>query len=107
MQEAYCLNQPALAVQGGEAGEFFSLASVSKPNVVLETIKQAEDGDGVIIRMYESHNARTPVTLCWNRPIVSVEECNAIEEKKADIVAENGQFSFVIKPYEIKTFRIR
>ncbi len=107
VQEAYCLNQPALTVQGGEAGEMLSLCSVNKPNVIVETIKQAEDGDGVIVRMYESHNARTPVTLSWNRPIVSVEECNAIEEKKADVAAENGRFSFVIKPYEIKTFRIR
>ena len=80
---------------------------MNKPNVIVETIKQAEDGDGVIVRMYESHNARTPVTLTWNRPIISVEECNAIEEKKSDIAVQNGQFSFVIKPYEIKTFRIR
>ena len=36
-----------------------------------------------------------------------LEECNAIEEKKQDIAVCNGQFSFVIKPYEIKTFRIR
>lgn len=107
VQEAYCLNQPALAVQGGETGEVFSLCSVNKPNVIVETIKQAEDGDGVIVRMYESHNARTPVTLTWNRPITNVEECNAIEEKKSDIEAKNGQFSFVIKPYEIKTFRVR
>lgn len=107
IQEAYCLNQPALAVQGGEAGAGFSLCSVNKGNVIVETIKQAEDSDGVIVRMYESHNARTPVTFTWNRPVVSIEECNAIEEKKGDIAVENGQFSFIIKPYEIKTFRIR
>lgn len=107
IQEAYCLNQPALAVKGGETGDRFSLCSVNKPNVIVETIKQAEDGDGVIVRMYESHNARTPVTLTWNRPIASVEECNAIEQKKRDISLEDGKFSFVIKPYEIKTFRVR
>ena len=107
IQEAYSLNQPALSVFGGEAGDLFSLCSVNKPNVIVETIKQAEDGDGVIVRMYEAHNARTPVTLTWNKPFISVEECNAIEEKKKDIQVNNGQFSFIIKPYEIKTFRIK
>ena len=107
IQEAYSLNQPALMVFGGESGDLFSLCSVNKPNVIVETIKQAEDGEGVIVRMYEAHNARTPVTLTWNKPFISVEECNAIEEKKKDIQVNNGQFSFIIKPYEIKTFRIK
>ena len=107
VQEAYKLNQPAIAQKGGRLGDAFSLCSVNKDNVIVETIKQAEDGDGIIIRMYEAHNARTPVTISWNHPIHSVEECNAIEEKKHDVVFENGQFSCVIKPYEIKTFRVR
>jgi len=107
VQEAYCLNQPAIVQNGGLNGDAFSLCSVSKSNVIVETIKQAEDGDGIIIRMYECHNARTPVTVTWNFPVTSIEECNAIEEKKADVPFSDGQFSFVIKPYEIKTFRVR
>ena len=45
--------------------------------------------------------------LTWNRPIASVEECNCIEEKQADAAFESARIPFVIKPYEIKTFRIR
>ena len=37
--------------------------SVDKRDVVLETVKKAEDGDGVIVRLYEVENARTKVTL--------------------------------------------
>ena len=107
VREAYCLNQPALSFRGGKAGSEYSLASVGAPNVVLETIKQAEDGDGWIVRLYECDNARTETFLRWNRPAVSVEECNCIEEKKADASFENGGISFTILPYEIKTFRIR
>ena len=107
VREAYCLNQPALSFHGGKAGSEYSLASVGAPNVVLETIKQAEDGDGWIVRLYECDNARTETFLRWNRPAVSVEECNCIEEKKADASFENGQIHFTILPYEIKTFRIR
>lgn len=107
VREAYCLNQPALSFRGGKAGSEFSLASVGAPNVVLETVKQAEDGDGWIVRLYECDNARTETFLRWNRPAASVEECNCIEEKKADVSFENGQIHFTILPYEIKTFRIR
>ena len=107
VREAYCLNQPALSFRGGKAGSEYTLASVGAPNVVLETVKQAEDGDGWIVRLYECDNARTETFLRWNRPAVSVEECNCIEEKKADVSFENGQLHFTILPYEIKTFRIR
>ena len=107
VREAYRLNQPALSVRGGQAGTEYSLASVQPANVILETVKQAEDGNGVIVRLYETENARTEACLTWNRPIASVEECNCIEEKQADAAFESARILFVIKPYEIKTFRIR
>ncbi len=107
VREAYRLNQPALSVRGGQAGTEYSLASVQPANVILETVKQAEDGDGVIVRLYETENARTEACLTWNRPIASVEECNCIEEKQADAAFDSVRIPFVIKPYEIKTFRIR
>ena len=107
VREAYRLNLPALAVQGGEAGKEYSLVSVNMPNIVLETVKRAEDGDGWIVRMYESENALTDACLTWNRPIASVEACNCLEEPGEKLAATGGQIPFTIKPYEIKTFRIR
>ncbi|HEY0735329.1 MAG TPA: alpha-mannosidase [Herpetosiphonaceae bacterium] len=49
-------------------------------HVMLDTIKSAEDGDGVIVRVYEAHNQRGPVTLTFAQPIRDVEECNLLEE---------------------------
>ena len=107
VRQAYFLNQPALAVQGGTAAAGESLAAVDAPNVVLETVKQAEDGDGVILRMYECENALTPVTLTWNRPFATAEADNCIEEKAGEVEVSGNQIRFTIKPYEIKTIRIR
>lgn len=107
VQASYCLNQPALVHAGGTAGAAFSLAHTSHPNMMLETIKRAEDGDGWIARVYETDNARTEGALYWNRPIAQAEECNCIEERKADVPFEDGCIRFTIRPYEIKTFRIR
>ena len=110
--EAYCLNQPAFAVRGGTAGERFSLADTLDSNVMLETIKRAEDGDGWIARVYETDNARTRSSLFWGRPVASVEECDGLEAPIAplafDALPDGGaEIPFVIKPYEIKTFRVR
>ncbi|NLO85541.1 MAG: alpha-mannosidase [Clostridiales bacterium] len=105
--EAYKLNQPAIAAMGGNASERFSLAKTAHANAMLETIKLAEDGDGYIARIYETDNARTQSHLTWNMPIASVEECNLVEEKMADVSFADNSIPFTIKPYEIKTFRIR
>ena len=99
----------------GAGSENMSRLTMLKPadgvqgvkDFVMETVKQAEDGNGVIVRLYETENARTEACLTWNRPIASVEECNCIEEKQADAAFESARIPFVIKPYEIKTFRIR
>lgn len=107
VQEAYRLNQPALCAPGGKEGGAFSLADTSHTNVMLETVKQAEDGDGWIARLYETDNARTEAALYWNRPIAAVEECNCLEEKKGDVAFAGNEIPFTIRPYEIKTFRIR
>ena len=107
VQEAYRLNQPALCVRGAGEAQTYSLAATEHPNVMLETVKRAEDGDGWIVRLYETDNARTTSALRWSRPVSSVEECNCIEEPAAPAACENGRIPFVIKPYEIKTFRIR
>ena len=100
------MNQPALVYSGGDFGTEYSLASVNKGNIIIETIKRAEDGNGIIVRMYESENSLTKAELTFNMPIASVEECNCLEEKKSDFAFIGNKIPFSIKPYEIKTFRI-
>lgn len=107
VQEAMKLNQPVYAVKGGVPGTESSLLSCSHKNVVIETVKKAEDGDGIIIRLYESENARTKAHLALNIPVSSVEECNCLEESEGEVSVNGDGFDFVIRPYEIKTYRVR
>ena len=53
------LNQPLLSEEGGHAGCQNSFVWVDKSNVIIETVKMAEDDDGIIVRLYESENAKT------------------------------------------------
>lgn len=107
--EAAKLNQPAYAVKGGNPGADFSFVSVNKPNVMIETVKQAEDGAGVILRIYEYENALTKahISLAMAPEIVSIEECNLIEEVIEAVPKTEDGFDIEIKPYEIKTYKVK
>lgn len=107
VKKAYFLNQPAYAALQGAAGSEYSFVSVNCPNVVIETVKEADDGKGVIVRLYESENARTKAKLTFGAAVTEAEECNLLEEKEQDVEVIDNALSFVIKPYEIKTFRIQ
>lgn len=108
VKEAYQLNQPAYSVSKGSLFETTSFASVNQSNVMLETIKEAEDGSGVILRLYEYENALTNAHVALGiDSIIAVEECNLLEETIQNIpLTENG-FDIIIKPYEIKTYKCK
>lgn len=103
VQEAYKLNQSAYAVIGGEAGKTASLASVNKRNVILETVKAAENGEGTVLRLYECENARTKVTVQLPEGTKAAYLTNLLEEIESELDVVNGTVTFTIKPYEIIT----
>ena len=76
---------------------------------ILQTVKAAEDGNGLVVRFYEAHGGRGMVRTHLNFPVESVKECNAVEEPVSNAeerLAEDGSFSFFIAPFQIRTFRI-
>ena len=107
VQEAYNLNQPAYAVAGGEIGREVSFASVNKANVVLETIKQAEDGNGTVLRFYECENGRTKATATVPAGFTKAYSTNLLEEIEEELSVVDGKVTFTIQPYEIKTILLR
>ena len=107
VRQAYDLNQPAYAVQGGRPGKSFSYASVSPANVVLETVKQAENGDGVVLRLYECENARTKTVLTLPEGVKAAYSTNLLEEPEEELPVEDGKVRFITKPYEIKTILLK
>ena len=106
VQEAYKLNQPAYAVEGGDPGNEYSLISVDQKNVIIETIKEAEDGAGMVVRMYECDRSLTRAHVSLGVKASSITECNLIEEEIAPMTLNGDGFDIEIKPFEIKTFKI-
>ncbi len=107
VHQAYYLNQPAYARTGGTPGAQFSYASVEPKNVILETVKQAEDGNGTVLRLYECQNSRTKTVLTVPAGVTAAYSTNLLEEIEEELPVVDGKVSFVVKPYEIKTILLR
>lgn len=85
----------------------FSFAGVENDNVILETVKRAEDGDGWIVRLYEAKQFRlSEVTVRFGRSLVRAVECDLMEEQTAPAQYQGNELRFAVAPYEIKTFRV-
>ena len=110
VQLAYDLNQPMTAVpvvkQQGSLPERYSLVSVSEPNLILETVKQAEDSGDLIFRMYEAYNKQTDVTVSLGFAPKRVALCDLMENECSPLAVDGASFSLPVKPFEIITLKV-
>ena len=107
VEESYQLNLPAYAVRGGQPGTAFSYTAVEPRNVVLETVKQAENGDGVVLRMYECENARTKTVVRLPEGAQRAYLTNLLEEIQEELPIVDGKVTFMTKPFEIQTVLVK
>jgi len=110
IRASYEMNYPLHAVKTGvHAGALsssYSLAAVDAANVIIESVKQAEDGNGLILRLYEAHgiDGRAAVTL--GIPCSKASLTNLLEEEIRELNVEGGRISVDVGPFEIVTLRI-
>ena len=106
VHEAYRLNVPMETHPGSGNGLPGPLARLASDHAVLDTIKQAEDSNGIILRIYESAGARGPIHITFALPPASVTECDLMEREEQTVEVVNNACTVYIKPYQIKTYRV-
>lgn len=110
VQQAYGLNQRPIAKrlppQKGTLPERYSFVSCDRDNVIIETIKKAEDSDDCIIRLYETANQRTNVTLTFSNNFDQVYTCDMLEQNQALLAEAGSSVTFPIRGYEICTLKL-
>jgi alpha-mannosidase len=93
---------------------------------VVEAVKRAADGDGLIVRLYEAHGGRCTARVRSALPLASVAECDLLERPlapeaspayaawRASPVASHDApewdergWSCALRPFEVRTFRLR
>lgn len=106
ISEAYNLNSP-VCVTEGDAGEI-RLFDIDQENIILETVKLAEDRSGdVILRLYESTGSTSVCSLRTVLPVDKAWETNMLEEFEKEIEIEKKTVRLFFRPFEIKTLRLR
>jgi len=100
VEEAYRLNYPLLA---GRFCETASFASVSNPAVVLETIKRSEDGNAIVLRLFESLGKNVETVLSTRFVYEKATICDLLERPLGEADLANLRFH----PYEIVSIRLQ
>lgn len=84
-----------------------SYLNISNPIIALSIFKCAEDGNGVIARLYNTTDKQTVCKLTPGFEFKNADICNLNEESIAPKKVENGSFEMNFKPWEIITVRLQ
>jgi alpha-mannosidase len=105
IREAYEINCP-LMLMNGAAGEA-SIFNLDALNIILETVKLAEDGsDDIILRLYEAKRNLTHCVLTSALPISRACQTDMLENYQSDLSFTKGKIKLDFRPFEIKTIRL-
>ena len=85
-----------------------SFIQLDAKGVTLEAVKKAEDSDDVIIRLVERHGGEETITISMDCKILSVANCDLLEKQLEILPLQaDGSIKLSIKPYEIKTLKLK
>ena len=73
------------------------------------SLKRAEDGEGLILRLYEPHGNRGRALLRFPMPLQRVERVNLLEEpaESRPVLADDGATVHLdVRPFEVVSLRV-
>jgi mannosylglycerate hydrolase len=110
-QEAHRFARPLRAVRSdGSAGDLppeGSLVDIEPPALVLSSLKTAEDGDGVVVRVYNVSDARQEGRLRLLPAYVAAKVVDLNEEPLAPADADDGWVKLSARPNQILNVKFR
>ena len=109
--QAYTLNYPLSVIPAtGDADSIpssFSAITVDSDHVICETVKNAENGDGIIFRLYEFKNASGEVTLNFGFDAKEVYLCDLLENDEQAVALNGRSVTLPIGNFEILTLKVK
>jgi len=106
VRPAYEFNVAPSVVPASTDVPSFRLVDVDAANVIIDTVKWAEDGDAVILRLYEAGKTGTHAKLIFGLPVTRVHEVNMLEENGRELAKNATSIDVYFRPFEIKTLRL-
>lgn len=98
---AAMLNNPLIAAAG--KSDTRSFASADCENVVIDTVKKAEDSGKIIMRLHENKGKRVSAKITFGNKWARAESCNLLEETEEDLELLDGgtALSLRVAPFQI------
>ena len=109
VEEAFALNSPLFAAPGASDGSLpteSGLVSTEGLRIALGSLKMAEDGRAVLLRLYEPRGARGECVLRFARGVESAERTNLLEESEGEVDVRDGAVRLELRPFEVVTLRV-
>ena len=108
IKEAYLLNNPFILFEGDQKGKNTedSFVSLNKDNVFLDTIKYSENDESIIMRLYETLNINTNLTLSFKEHYKHIYLCDMLENNLEELTYSGVKLSLKVKPFEIVTLKL-
>ncbi|SDM56068.1 alpha-mannosidase [Sediminibacillus halophilus] len=103
----YELNNPVTIVNAanhkGDLPSSQSYMKVKSDTVIIDTIKKAEEAEGLIVRTYEATGSEAEILMENQFPVRRMTEVNLLESKLDSMEESNGRLEQKLSPYEIST----
>ena len=106
VRQGYELNVKPVVSNG--AVERFSAVTVDKANVILDTMKPAEDGSGdIVLRLYEAKKAAAKAEVSLQFGAAKAYLCDMLENIIEEVPVTDGKIVLPFRAFEIKTVRVK
>jgi len=104
LAEAARFNAPLRWVDGDAADGSF--ADCDDANIVLDTVKRAEDSDTLVLRLYEAHGGRGTARVRLAAPFTAARRANLLEVDGETLDVDGDVVVLPYRPHEIVTVKI-
>lgn len=106
VRQAYELNVPLYALQGAGKKSTKKSFVFADGNIVIDTIKKAEDSNDIILRLYEPYGMNTKSHLEFDNSYNIIEETDLLETSIRELAKNVSALDIDFKPFEIITLKL-
>lgn len=111
VKEGYKLNQPVSFMEIGENNgklcEEFSLVSSDKENIVIETVKKAEESEDMVVRLYDAFGGKVKTSITVADGFKEAYLCDMLENEIEKLEFNENKVNIPVSNYEVVTLKFK